>query len=53
MKEVASWSDSFIFIWWYPYRHQGNTKAHTVQLSQRFDQFMAKEKELWDMLYSN
>jgi hypothetical protein len=34
-------------------RHQGNTKVHTLQLSQRFDRFVAKEKELWDMLCSN
>jgi hypothetical protein len=53
MNELASWSDSFIFIWWYLERHQGNIVAHTLRLSQQFDRFVAKEKELWDMLYSN
>jgi hypothetical protein len=34
-------------------RHQGSIEAHALQSSQRFDQFVAKEKELWDMLYSS
>jgi hypothetical protein len=52
MKSRASRTPSFLFggTW---NRHQVSIEAHTLQLSQQFDQFVAKEKELWDMLYSS
>jgi hypothetical protein len=52
MKSRAGWTVSSLFGGTRN-RHQGNKKAHTLQVSQRFDRFVAKEKELWDMLYLN
>jgi hypothetical protein len=33
--------------------HQGNIRVHTPQWNLQFDRFVAKEKELLDMLYLN